>query len=68
MHDVTSTVAILAGQGQGEFRTAGCTKEFQEVVIGATAHSCGMSLLTRNRKDFEEMEVKGLRVCNPWDR
>ncbi|MBF0162771.1 MAG: PIN domain-containing protein [Magnetococcales bacterium] len=66
-HAVTEEIAILAGQWHGELKSVGRSQEFQDVMIGATAHSLGMTLLTRNKKDFDEMRDKGLRVQDPWE-
>lgn len=51
---------ILVDEG----RKAGHTFSQPDLIIAATALEHGLTLVTRNRKDFEGL---GLDICNPWD-
>ncbi|MBF0136007.1 MAG: PIN domain-containing protein [Magnetococcus sp. DMHC-1] len=66
IHDVTKDIAIQAGQWRGELMARGRSRGLADIVIGATAFVKDMTLATRNDKDFSEMAVCGLDICNPF--
>ena len=57
-------VARVAGRLADKARARGRQPGFADVIIAATATHHGLTLLTRNRKDFEPL---GVALLNPFD-
>lgn len=55
--------ALRWGELMGEGDRAGTTRPAADTQIAAIALSHGMTLATRNTKDFE---TSGVPLCNPW--
>jgi hypothetical protein len=62
---VDAPTAELGGQIEGRCQLAGRPAEPFDTLIAATAQAHGLTLVTRNVKDFE---VWGGPVFNPWDQ
>ena len=61
--DVTPSVTRLAGGLRGRLAARGKTRTQADMLIGATAVIHGLTLVTRNTKDFTGAEV---RLLNPF--
>jgi len=57
-HDVTSTIANLAGEFIRDYRAKGITLDFVDSIIAATAVIHGLTLLTYNTKHYPMPEVR----------
>ena len=57
--DVSSTIAMRAGNLQSEFRRRGQTRSLADMLVAATALEHGLQLLTDNARDFR---VPGLTL------
>ena len=60
---VTDAVARQAGKLRGQFKAAGITRSQADMLIAATAASRGLTVATRNEKDFQGC---GVPVLNPF--
>lgn len=60
---VTEEIARRAGELRGERRLAGRTNTMADMLIAATAAMHGMTLVTRNVRDFEGC---GVKLENPF--
>lgn len=60
---VDATVARRAGQVRGRLRSEGVTVTQADALIGATAERHGLTLVTRNTRDFEPWRVA---LFNPF--
>jgi toxin FitB len=61
---VTKTIADRWGVLSGQRQTIGRPLSMADGLIAATALEHGLILVTRNRKDFEDL---GATILNPWD-
>ncbi len=55
IHPVTVVIALLAGQIDGQLRASGKHVPLADLLIGATALNLGYSVLTSNRREFEQI-------------
>lgn len=53
VHDLTSSIAALAGRIEGEHAAIGNSIALQDLIIGATALSLQFSVLTANIRHFK---------------
>jgi predicted nucleic acid-binding protein len=60
---VSQAIAEEAGVMRGTFRTAGITRTQADMLIAATASVHGLTLVTRNVRDFAACRIK---VFNPF--
>ena len=60
---ITPSIAKLWGVFDGKRRMAGRPLSVPDGMIAATAFEHGLTLVTRNVKDFEGL---GITVLNPW--
>lgn len=60
---VTRSIAERAGALRGELQSLGKTRSQADVLIAATAQLHGLTLVTRNTRDFEECSVP---LLNPF--
>lgn len=60
---ITDTTAWLAGRLRGELQRNGQTRTQADMLIAATAQQHGLTLVTRNVKDFEGCQVA---LLNPF--
>ena len=56
--------AKIAARMRASAQKSGRTFHVIDLLIAATAFVHGLTVVTRNQKDFERLEVK---VLNPWD-
>lgn len=61
---ITETVAERWGRLTSQQRLRGRQITMADGLIAATALEHGLTLVTRNTKDFENL---GLSLVNPWD-
>lgn len=61
---VTDTIAKQAGELRGRLQQQGRTRTQADIVIAATSLEHGLTLVTRNEKDFEDC---GLKLLNPFE-
>jgi predicted nucleic acid-binding protein len=61
--DVTRAIATLAGTLRGQLAARGQVRTQADLLIGATAAHHGLTLVTRNVRDFEGC---GVGVCDPF--
>jgi predicted nucleic acid-binding protein len=61
---VSEPVAERWGVLTGQFKLKGRPLKVEDGLIAATALEHGLTIVTRNAKDFQSMEVP---VVNPWD-
>jgi predicted nucleic acid-binding protein len=60
---VTQEIARRSGELRGQLRSRGQTHSQADMLIAATAHVHQMTLVTRNRRDFEGC---GLSLLDPF--
>jgi predicted nucleic acid-binding protein len=65
VHPVTSAIARHAGIMRGQLATRGQTRQPADMLIAATASAHGLTLVTRNERDFEGC---GVSLVNPFSR
>jgi predicted nucleic acid-binding protein len=63
--DVTAPIARQAGQLRGALSLRGRARTQADMLIAATAAHHGLTLATRNERDFHDC---GIAVLNPFDR
>jgi predicted nucleic acid-binding protein len=56
-------VAMSWGNLMGELKSRGLKMQFQDSLIAATAREFGLTVVTRNEKDFTHA---GISILNPW--
>jgi len=61
--DVGLSIAIAWGLLRARTRSAGHPMEGMDAFLAATAQVHGLTLVTRNTKDFERL---GISLFNPW--
>jgi predicted nucleic acid-binding protein len=61
--EVTSPIAILAGNLRGQLAARGIVRTQADILIAATAAHHGLMLVTRNTRDFADC---GIAVLNPF--
>jgi predicted nucleic acid-binding protein len=61
--DVTEAIARRAGSMRGRLRAEGVTRTQADMLIAATAAQHGLTLVTRNIRDFEGC---GIAVLDPF--
>ena len=64
VHDVTRAIALHAGIMRGQLPRRGQGRGQADMLIAATASAHGLTLVTRDEKDFEGC---GVSVLNPFD-
>ncbi|MBI5329638.1 MAG: type II toxin-antitoxin system VapC family toxin [Betaproteobacteria bacterium] len=62
--DVNEEIARSAGQMRGEFSKRGVVRHQADMLIAATAKAHGLTLVTRNTRDFDGC---GIPVFNPFN-
>lgn len=60
---VTAEVARISGQFRGQLRAGGSSRTQADMLIAATAAAFGLTLVTRNSRDFEGC---GVALLNPF--
>jgi predicted nucleic acid-binding protein len=65
VHAVSSAIAQHAGVMRGQLAARGQSREPADMLIAATASAHGLTLVTRNERDFEGC---GVSVVNPFSR
>lgn len=60
---VTDDIARRAGTLRGDFRRRGITRAQSDMLIAATAQAHGLTLVTRNTRDFDGC---GIALLNPF--
>lgn len=63
--DVTTEIAERAGNIRAELGRNGITREQPDMLIAATARAHGLTLATRNTRDFEGT---GIALFNPFEK
>ncbi len=63
--DVDRKTADAWGSAMARGRKAGVTVGTMDALFAATAEANGLTLVTRNVRDFQELNVP---LLNPWDR
>jgi predicted nucleic acid-binding protein len=61
--DVTQPIAVLAGTLRGQLASKGQVRAQADMLIGATAAHHGLTLVTRNLRDFDGC---GITVLDPF--
>ena len=62
-YPVTSDIATRAGNLRGSFKRRGLVREQADMLIAGTAQAPGLTLVTRNVRDFDGC---GLPLLNPF--
>lgn len=60
---ITQRIAERAGAMRGELRARGITRSQADTLIAATAQVHGLTLVTRNVRDFQECRIE---LLNPF--
>jgi toxin FitB len=60
---VTGPIATRAGRLRGQLQSNGQTRTQQDILLAATAIEHGLTLVTRNVRDFDDC---GLGLLNPF--
>ncbi len=60
---ITLEVAVLSGQLRGELASQGVTRSQADMLIAATAKNYGLTLVTRNTRDFQGC---GITLFDPF--
>jgi len=60
---ISRTIAERAGVMRGELRAAGTTRSQADILIAATAQVHGLTLVTRNVRDFDGCAIE---LLNPF--
>jgi predicted nucleic acid-binding protein len=60
---ITESIAHRAGVMRGTLRAAGITRSQPDMLIAATADIQGLTLVTRNVRDFEQCHID---LLNPF--
>lgn len=60
---ITESIAYRSGVMRGKLRAAGITRSQPDMLIAATAYTHGLTLVTRNVRDFEQCEI---HLLNPF--
>lgn len=60
---VDTPIGLLWGDCHARLSAAGLSNIVMDALIGATALARGLTLVTRNTRDFEPL---GISVLNPW--
>jgi toxin FitB len=63
--DITKPIAVLAGTLRGQLASRGQVRSQADILIAATAAHHGLTLVTRNVRDFDGC---GVQVFNPVSR
>jgi predicted nucleic acid-binding protein len=63
--DITKPIAVLAGTMRGQLASRGQVRSQADILIAATAAHHGLTLVTRNVRDFDRC---GVQVFNPFSR
>lgn len=61
---VTEAIALRSGKIRGEFAAQGITRSQADMLIASTAWAHGLTLVTRNTRDFEGT---GIALFNPFE-
>jgi predicted nucleic acid-binding protein len=61
--DVTRPIAILAGNLRGQLASRGQVRTQADILIGATAAHHGLTVVTRNLRDFDGC---GVTILDPF--
>ena len=61
--EITSEIAQFAGELRGNLQLKGITRTQADILIAATAAIHGLTLVTRNERDFESC---GITILNPF--
>lgn len=61
--DVTKPIAILAGNLRGQLASRGQVRSQADILIAATAAHHGLTVVTRNVRDFDDC---GIAVLDPF--
>jgi predicted nucleic acid-binding protein len=61
--DVTAAIAVLAGTLRGQLAARGKIPTQADMMIAATAAHHGLTMVTRNVRDFDEC---GVSILNPF--
>ncbi len=60
---ITEAIAWNAGRLRGQLRKEGKTRTQADMLIAATAHVMGLTLVTRNTRDFQGCNIP---ILNPF--
>jgi predicted nucleic acid-binding protein len=60
---ISPAIAQRAGEMRGQLQARGITRSQPDTLIAATAQTLGLTLVTRNVRDFEGCEVN---LLNPF--
>lgn len=61
---VTDTIAVRSGKMRGQLASKGIVRSQSDMLIAATAWAHGLTLATRNTRDFEGT---GIALFNPFE-